>query len=322
MSRVLTGDKLVESIRNRAMIPDDTSVYTDDNLLDIANEELDVQLLDKLLSLHEEHLTTHIDIPRSETGVYNIPYRAIGNKLRDIQMFTGGSNYELAQISLGELSDYTYDSSTQNYGMDKFYVESNQIKLLQPTRTYDFIRVYFYIRPNVLTKVEKAGVISSITKDELNDELVVNFTTMPSNFTSNLSYDLVGFRSPNKIKAYDLTAKEVNTGTKTMKFVLSELTEVADDLIVGDYVCEAEQSPVPNIPTEMHPVLAQLAAVHVLEAMGDTEGLNNAQRRLDKMNSSVMSLVDDRVELAPKKIKPRNGTISETRNTSRRRRGR
>jgi len=173
-----------------------------------------------------------------------------------------------------------------------------------------------------LTKVEKAGVISSITKDELNDELVVNFTTMPSNFTSNLSYDLVGFRSPNKIKAYDLTAKEVNTGTKTMKFVLSELTEVADDLIVGDYVCEAEQSPVPNIPTEMHPVLAQLAAVHVLEAMGDTEGLNNAQRRLDKMNSSVMSLVDDRVELAPKKIKPRNGTISETRNTSRRRRGR
>ena len=89
MSRVLTGNKLVESVRNRAMIPDDTSVYTDQDILDIANEEMDVQLLDKLLSLHEEHLTTHIDVPNNGKGVYDIPVRAIGNKLRDVSLLYG-----------------------------------------------------------------------------------------------------------------------------------------------------------------------------------------------------------------------------------------
>ena len=73
----------------------------------------------------------------------------------------------------------------------------------------------------------------------------------------------------------------------------------------------------------MHPLLAQLTAVHILEALGDSEGLANAQRRLDKMNKSVMELVDDRVELAPKKIRPRNGVLNEARAGSyRRRRGR
>jgi len=93
MSRVLTGDKLVESIRLRAFIPNDTATYTDQDILNVANEEMDVQLLDKLLSLHEEHLTVHVDVPRNSSGEYEIPYRAIGNKVRDVSLVTGGQVY-------------------------------------------------------------------------------------------------------------------------------------------------------------------------------------------------------------------------------------
>jgi len=319
MSRVLTGDKLVESIRNRAMIPDDTSVYTDDNLLSIANEEMDVQLLDKLLSLHEEHLTVNIEIARSASGVYDIPYRAIGNKIRDIYMIRGGNLYELTQISIGELSDYIDNDDNYTNGLDKFYVEHNQIKLVQPSRSYDTVRIYYHIRPNYLTKVEKAGVVSSIVTTDT--EVTYNFTSMPTAFTSALLYDIVGYRTPNKIKAYDIAPVEVNTSLKFIKFTKSDLAALGE-IVVGDYVCQAEESPVPNMPTEMHPVLAQLAAVHVLEAMGDTEGLTNAEKRLNKMQKSVMRLVDDRVELAPKKIRPRNGVMAEGRFGQYRRRGR
>ena len=319
MSRILTGDKLVESIRNRAMIPDDTSVYTDDNLLGIANEEIDVQLLDKLLSLHEEHLTTNVEVPRNETGAYEIPYRAVGNKIRDITMIRGGNLYELTQVSIGELSDYIDNDDNYTNGLDKFYVEHNQIKLVQPSRSYDTLRMYFHIRPNFLTKLEKAGVISSIVTSDT--EVTYNFTTMPSAFTAALLYDIVGYRTPNKIKSYDITPVEVNTSLKYIKFTKSDISALSE-IVVGDYICQAEESPVPNIPTEMHPVLAQLAAVHVLEAMGDTEGLTNAQKRLDRMQKSVMMLVDDRVELAPKKIRPRNGVIAEGRFGQYRRRGR
>lgn len=310
MSRVLTGDKLIESVRNRAMLPNDTSVFTDQNILDIANEELDVQLLDKLLSLHEEHLTVHVDIPRRSDGIYDIPYRAIGNKIRDISMISGGQNYEMTQISLGELPDYTISTSSGN-GFDKFYVESNQLKILQPTRGYDSIRIYYYIRPSYLTKLESSGVISNITSDS--SEVTITLSTMPSKFTTLLQYDFVGYRSPNKIKVWDIRPTEVNASLKYIKFNLSDIEDVLGEIKVGDYVCQAEESPVPNIPTEMHPVLAQLTAVHALESLGDSEGLANAQKRLERMEKSVMQLVDDRVELAPKKIKPRNGTLSEAR---------
>jgi len=321
MSRILTGNKLVESVRNRAMIPNDTSIYTDQNILDIANEELDVQLLDKLLTLHEEHLTTHIDVARNDDGVYDIPYRSVGNKIRDVVMINGGTQYELTQISIGELPDYTYDDSTYSYGMDKFYVESNQVKLVSKTRSYDTIRIYFYIRPNVLTKTQESAQISTISND--GTETTITFVSMPSKFASTDVFDIVGNRTPNRIKSWDIQQVEVNTSLKYIKFNTSDIEDVLGDIKVGDYVCKAEESPVPNIPTEMHPLLAQLAAVHILEALGDSEGLGNAQRRLDNMTKSVMELVDDRVELAPKKIRPRHGVINEAMSGRfRRRRGR
>jgi len=312
MSRVLTGDKLVESVRNRAMIPSDTSVFTDENLLDIANEEIDIQVLDKLMSIHEEHLTVHIEIPRNAEGVYDIPYRAVGNKVRDVAMITAGNGvYEMTQVSIGALSDYTYDQDSSSEGMPKFYVEHNQIKLIQPSRGYESIRVYFHIRPNYLTKLEKAAVVSSIT--ETGDNVTYAFTSIPKEFTSSLLYDIVGFRTPNKIKTYDLVPVQVNSSLRTITFTKASLGDSLNEIKVGDYICKAEESPVPNMPTEMHPYLAQLVAVHVLEALGDTEGLSNAERKLAKIEKAILQLVDDRVELSPKKIKPRNGTLDQVR---------
>lgn len=324
MSRVLTGNKLVESVRNRAMIPNDTSLYTDENILDIANEEIDVQLLDKLLSLHEEHLTVHIDVPKNSDGVYDIPHRAVGNKVRDIVMITGGTHYEMTQISIGELPDYTFDNQTFSQGLDKFYVESNQVKLINNNRGYDTLRIYFYIRPSFLTLESKAGKIISINED--GNDIVFKFNSLPRDFSDNIAYDIVGYKTPNKIKKWDLlpVPESVSVVGKEMRFKKEDLNNSIDSILEGDYICKAEESPVPNIPTEMHPVLAQLTAVHILEAMGDTEALGNAQRRLERMTSSVMSLVDDRVELAPKKIRPRNGVLNESRGFSyrRKRRGR
>lgn len=313
MSRVLTGDKLVESIRNRTMTPDDTSVFTDDNLLDIANEEMDVQLLDKLLSLHEENLTISVDLPRVASGEYEIPYRAIGNKVRDISMIKSSTVYEMSQISIGELADYSVGDQSYNQGNDKFYVENSKIKLVQSTNSYDSIRVYFYIRPNSITKLEKAGTISTISTDVGLTETTFTFTSLPSTFTTSIKYDVIGHRTPNKIKTFDLTALEVSTTLKTVKFAYADIQAILPEILVGDYICQAEESPVPNVPTEMHPLLAQLSAVNVLEALNDTEGLSNAERKLGKMEKSVMQLVDDRVELAPKKIKPRHGTLNEGR---------
>lgn len=311
MARVIDGDQMIESVRNRTMTPDDTSIFTDDQILDILDEEMNMQVLDKLQKLHGDNLTVTVDLDRNDDGEYEIPYRALGNKLRDISLLNGNVLYELAQVSIGELPDYTYGEDANSH-LDKFYVENNKIKLIQNSRNYSKLRVRYYLRPNVLTKKNKAGTISEIVADKVADTLTLSLSSVGRNFNESSLYDIVAFRSPNNIKAFDiapisLTISE-NVGSIVLR--LSDLKGLEKDIRKGDFLTLAEETPVPNIPTEMHPLLAQAAAVQLLEALGDTEAFNTAEKRLDKMTQASQELIDSRVELAPKKIKPRHSTLS------------
>lgn len=305
MSRILTASKLVESVRKRAMIPTDTSVYTDEDILDILNEEMDAGLLSTLLTLHEENLVYSVDMELEDAKKrYEIPYRAVGNKLREVSIVTSdGNHYELSRISLEQLSDYKNGLLASDRNV--FYVENNYIVLVDSQLSGEKLRMYFYLRPNTLVLEKNVGVIQSINTNTG----VITLVSFPSSFSNLPDVDLIAKRSPNKIHCYDITPLSVDANLRTITFNTEDLP---DNLMVGDYIALAEQTPVPNIPTEMHPLLAQRAAVHILEALGDSEGLNNAKVKLDQMEKSINNIIDDRVEGAPQKVKPRYSTLQET----------
>jgi hypothetical protein len=322
MSKVLNGDKLVASVRKRTMTPDDTSIFTDQDILDIMDEEIDVEVLEKLIVLHGDNLTVQVDIPRNANGSYDMPYRAIGNKLRDVTLISGGTVYELSQVSIGSLPDYSHSIDTATY-LDNFYVQNNKIRLVAPNRSYDSIRMHYYLRPNVITKLEEAGIISAVVADTPSVGLTtITLSKVGKNFSSSSDYDIVGKRTPNSIYGYDLTPVSVTTGSSgSIVFNTADLEDFIVDIKVGDYVTLAEETPVPNMPTEMHPLIAQAAAIHILESLTDTEALKNAQARMAKMTKAVQTLIDSRVELSPKKIKPRHGTLNSSIGNNRRNRG-
>ena len=307
MSRILNSTKLIASVRKRAMLPNDTSTYTDQDILDILNEELDIGMLPKLLSLNEEHLVNHEEIPTDGSKVrFPIPYRSIGNKLRDVALVdTSGGVHELSRISLEEISDYSYyydglaDTSL-------FYIENNEVVLVSSTvGSYESVRMYFYLRPNVIVLEKETAIIDLI--DRTTGTVVLR--TFPKTFSSTPEMDFIGARTPNKTFAYDKAPMSVNVNAKTVVFNPSDIPA---SLSVGDYLCLRETTPVPQIPTEMHPVLAQRAAIHMLEGLGDTEGLRNAMNRLDRMDMDTMSLVDDRCEGSPQKINQRHSPLKQT----------
>lgn len=303
MSRILNTTELIDSVRRRAMIPEDDSTFTDQDIIEILNEEIDVGLLFTLLSLSEEHLVTYDDIPTDADKIrYTIPYRAIGNKLRDVAYVdASGAIYELSRISLEELSDYRYYRSASKG--DVFYVEGNEIVLVDTKlKSYQYIRMYYYLRPNSLVKTSTTGTITNIDRNTGE----ITLSSFPSNFSSLPTVDFVSSKTPNKIHSFDKSISSINQNTKIVTFTT---TDIPEDLEIGDYIAEAEQTPVPNLPTELHPILAQRAAVHILESLGDTEALANAQRRLEKMEVSVQGLIDNRVEGAPEKINPRHTTL-------------
>lgn len=144
------------------------------------------------------------------------------------------------------------------------------------------------------------------------DVYIATLPTVPSHFTSALKYDVIGAESPNKIIHFNIYPNAINTTLKTISFS----TEYAPDLVIGDYITKAEESIVPNIPTELHPIVAQRVAVACLEAMGDEQNKQSAERQLAKLEKAASKIISNRVEGANKKIKNRHGTLSNSRKRS------
>lgn len=306
MAKVMTSEDLIRSLKRRALIPTDQSTFTDDDFLEILDEEVDTGLLPYLLEQHEEHLVTFVEVDATnDNNRYKIPYRATGNKLRDVAYIDASGNpYEMTRISLEEISDYNtfYTVNRDN----AFYIEGDEFVVVSiyPKQSAKF-RIYFYMRPSKLVKLDQVGVVNGIDRVAG----TISISNFPSDFSNLPDMDFVGARTPNKIKAFDLTPVSVNANAKSVTFAAADIPA---DLEVGDYLCKAEETPVPQVPTELHPILAQRGAVHCLESLGDTEGLANATNKLEKMEKAVMNIIEDRVEGAPQKINPRHTTLRDS----------
>ena len=306
-SRNLIASKLIESVRNRAMIPDDITVYDDNAILEILNEEIDVGLLNTLMTLHEEHLVTYTDkVATAEEGRSKrmvIPSRAVGSKLRDLHSVVGSQTYEMSRVDLGEISDYGTQSYTNGLGGDLFYVEGDEIVLISPRMSEGAkFRMFYHLRPNYVVLEKECAQITSIDRETG----VIQFDTIPKEFTSLEEADFIQNKTPNKILSFDISVLSVSVSLRT---ITVDPTSIPSRLSNGDWVCFPGTSPYPNVPTELHPVLAQRAAVFILEAMGDTEGLGNARGKLAQMEKSVQKLLDNRVEGANRKLKSRHGFL-------------
>lgn len=303
-SRNLIASKLIESVRNRAMIPDDITVYDDEAILEILNEEIDVGLLNTIMTLHEEHLVTFTDaVATSEDSNSKrliIPSRAVGSKLRDLHAVVGSQTYEMSRVDLGEISDFNYGNTM---GGDLFYVEGDEIVIMSP-RLFEGsrFRMYYHLRPNYITLEKTSAQIVGIDRTTG----VIQFDTIPKEFSNLTEADFIQNKSPNKILSFDISVTSVSISTRT---ITVDPTSIPSRLSAGDWVCFPETSPYPNVPTELHPILAQRAAVFILEAMGDTEGLGNARGKLAQMEKSVQKLLDNRVEGANRKLKSRHGFL-------------
>lgn len=316
MSTILTSKDLIRSIKRRAFIPKDQSTFTDADFLEIATEEITLGLMEQILEARGNYLVYHIDVPLvADQFEYEIPSRAHGSKLRDASINDASDVdnvlWDLKQVDVEDLS-YLNEGS---YSGTHFYIENDKVILSESIVADNRnIRMYFYMRPNKLVVNERGGVIASIADGvevvgaENVNVKIFSFTTLPTHFTTAIDYDITSHVSPNKIVLFSLEPVTINTTLKTVSFRASDITET---VAVGDYLTQAEETIVPNLPTEFHPIVAQRAARACLEAMNDDTGFAKASAKLKEMEESVLKIITNRVEGSPKKIKNRDGTLRQ-----------
>lgn len=160
-------------------------------------------------------------------------------------------------------------------------------------------------------KIDQTFTVASTTGGAVRylDCYVLSLSQIPKHFSQDLFYDLVQNISPNKITNYDLDANTVDFTLKQVSFPITAFREVP---VVGQYLTTSEETIVPNIPTELHPILAQRVAIACLEAMGDEQNKQSAERKLAQMELNGMSLIDNRTEGSQQKIKNRHSSLKQS----------
>lgn len=305
MSDALTSNKLIESVKRRASVPESQATFTKADFLDFATEELRLSLVPILMSLHEDYLL-YEEVVDIQPGVlaYTIPTRAVGNKLRDLQHKTGDNNYrEMTRIGIGNrFGDYNVGTST---GLQQYYVKNNKVVLVSyvsnASSTGQLAMVY-YIKPSKMVQEERVGIVTGINRTTG----AVTLSSVPTNFNISIKYDMYKATSPHSILKIDLTAGNLNTTTKSITF---NPLDIPSDLEVGDHISLAGEASIPQVPSDLHPMLAQMIACRVLESIGDAEGLQAAMIKLQQMREATGMIIDNRVEDSPRKIVNRHGLV-------------
>lgn len=304
MSNYYTSELLIDSVKRRINIPTNQNTYSNENILAFADEELGLVVVPAIMSLHEDYLlfTEDQQIQESQSE-YIIPYRAVGNKLYDLQFVDLSNNImPMTRSTMANQPDYNGAYTTNvNYA---YYVKNNRIVLMPPiigTGTGS-LRFIYYIRPSSLVMTTAVGVINNINRTT--GEITVD--NLPSTFSTSVKFDLYNVQSPHNIISVDLQATSVNSTSKTITL---DPDDIPSELILGDHISLAQQCAIPQIPSDLHVFLAQKTAERILEAQGDMEGLALAKQKSAEMEVRAGTIIDNRVEESPPKLVNRNSPL-------------
>ncbi len=293
-----TSDDLLASIKRRILLPENQSTFTEQDFLDFATEEMNIGLVPLVLQMNEDYYLYPVDIPLvSGRTKYPIPYRAIGNKLRDVSLVdANGSVRELTRIGVGDLPHYNSGGSNSIY---PFYMANNEICLAPDSINSNYpageaLRASIYLRPNSLVPNDEVGVITGIDRTTG----IITIANFPVAFAQTKLVDLIRSQSPHKILSYDIQSVSMDSLSSTITF---NIADIPTDLAINDRIALATETDIPQLPSDLHVVLAHRVATKLLEALGDTEGLDNANKKLTEMQNAAAMLIKNRVEDAPRK---------------------
>jgi hypothetical protein len=272
------------------------NLFTDSDMVRIASEELQAVLIPFIESVKGEYWVKYQDVPFiSGTTLYTLPQRATGIKLRDVCLTDRqGNEVLLNRINLEDMkSSWAY--APYQFG---FYPQDNQVKLvlgnLIGSGNYASVRMRYFRRPNTLVNTDQAGQILNI--NTLTNE--VTLTYAPTTWTTATQFDVINSMSPFDSRGDDLTI------TGIAGFILT-FTTLPTDLSVGDWVSEANFSPIPQIPVECHRLLEVLTAARILQYSGDPS-FQVFQAEAEQAKRDLIQVISPRVDGSPQKIPIRN----------------
>jgi len=292
-----TADQMVDSIKTRIRVPEAQSTYTKAKILRLIDEELERHVVPKVMACRENYFLYESNVSiSSSTSEYKIPVRAIGGKIKAAKWVDAqGDERRLRLIAYEDVLQY----QNGDYNEPSFYFKRNSIKIVPtPNAGGDTLRMGWYIKPSAVVAEADCAKISSITV--ATNTVVV--TSVPSSWTGEQTVDLVRGKGGFECLSIDLTVTPVST-----TFTFSET--LPSDLAVGDYICQAMESPFPQIPADIHSYLTLRVCKVMLEGLGFFDEATVLQKDIKEAESVFNTMLTPRSDGNPKKIRSWYGVL-------------
>lgn len=245
-----------------------------------------------ILSVREEwYVATFNHTITANQSNYAFPPRASGRILRDVQILSGTDLTPLEPMD----SEDVFTTGTGS--PQAFYLENDDVVLYPtPGTTAGTLRLRYFRRPNRLTAVSSCSQISNINTGT---GVVTLTAAPPSTWGVGTSIDFIKNTSPFSTLGMDYAITNVSGSDVTFASLPTPLS-------TNDWLAPAEYTPIPQIPQEFFPVLAQMTVVKALEAYGDREGAMAAFKDLQIIEKNAVAMISPRVHSERKKVISRN----------------
>lgn len=222
----LTTTKFIDAVKKTMSFPIDQSTFSEQDLLDFANREMQVSQVPSMMEYHEEYLVWWDLVPlKNNTSRYSIPSRAIGMKLRDVfYIDTGGNEFEMTRINPDDKSHFSL-TSVNNSSVYLYYLEGNEIVLVPNVQSLPtgHLKVSYFLRPNQIVADDECATITGFQTDVIIDNTTLvagdTFSYAQYTFTAISGGSPVGFE-------FLIGATSVDTATNLVTAINLEGTGV------------------------------------------------------------------------------------------------
>jgi len=301
MSR-FTTDKLVSDIRRRGSIPETPQTPSDDELIAFMNDAQDLALIPAVLAAKEEFFVANKDYTIGSEREFILPERTLGQRLRMVQILDANghviSHLPRFQPEIGQSFNSNSINGFLAVNRVGYMFEANKVILLgSGDQAGPTLRLKYYKRPGYLVNLVEAGQIVSI--DPMTGEIQLDKAV--SSFVPGAIVDVIAQTSP-----FDTTAEDIAIVTAA-GFAIEISPATAATLAVGDWVCLAGETVIPQWPRELHPLFIQYTLMKVLDSLNRGQMSQAMAKDFELLMGNLSLYIDDRDDGSPQVIRTEDG---------------
>lgn len=306
----VTVDSLVALVKLQAVVPRTASLFSDANTTSLMNDAMRKRVIPQVKSVKEEYwVTTTATQVSASVNLYPIPYRAVGNALRDIALMDNNQN--LLQLVRYEPEDIKFPLIPYNspYFRLGYYLQDFNIILFPPqVSNYTAYQVLmkWERRPSNLTLSTNCGQITDFDENAS----TITLSVVPTAWSTSTTIDIINNLPPFNSIADDVVITNIS-GLDLTVSIPSAYSLTFWDAVANNYWASMSMTtPIPQIPYEAFPYLAALTKKQLLSGLGDANMLKECDDDIAEAKVLINSILTPRVEGTPKQLSGFGGVIN------------